>query len=53
LRGFSEFTDASGKNEMYDAIKNYTENEDIKKEFIIFDDERQTVWICWCEEALM
>jgi len=49
---FSEFTDVSGKNEMYDELKNIFEDDTKRGKFVIFDEKESTVWICWYEEAL-
>ena len=46
---FSEFTDASGKNEMYDELKKQIQNRKAVKEFVLFDEDNQTVWIMWYE----
>ena len=49
--------DFTGHEEMYDKLEstgnitNEFYNDKVEK-YMIFDDDNNTVWICWCEEAL-
>ena len=47
--GFSEFTDASGKNELYDEFEEQISDIDELTDFVIFDEDNRTVWIMWYE----
>lgn len=45
--------DFSGHEKLYEGFaRMYSENSDSHK-FVILDDERKLVWICWCEEDLL
>ena len=37
--------------EMYDGIKNNIKA--VQKQYVVFDDNNRTVWICWYEEDLV
>lgn len=37
--------------EMYDGIKNNIKA--VQKQYVVFDDNNRTVWICWYEEGLL
>jgi len=40
--------------EMYEAFaKDITENNHELLDFLIFDNNNRTVWICWCEVDLI
>ena len=39
--------DFSKHEEMYEDFKYKTLNEDITKEYVLFDDANKTIWICW------
>ena len=35
----------------YDGIKNNIKA--VQKQYVVFDDNNRTVWICWYEEGLL
>lgn len=43
----------SGYSDMYNALKNKTDERDDIKDYIIFDDENYVVWIIWYEGNLV
>jgi len=46
---FSEYTDANGKNEMYDELKDALEELELDKKYVILDEDEEIVWIMWYE----
>ena len=43
--------DFSGHEEMYEALKNNVKA--VQKQYIIFDDQNKTMWLCWSVEDIL
>ena len=44
---FSKFTDINGNNDMYETFKSENINKEYTGEYLIFDNDKKTVWIMW------
>ena len=44
---FSKFTNNNGYNDMYESFKSENINKEYTGEYLIFDNDKKTVWIMW------
>jgi hypothetical protein len=45
----SQFEDSDGENDMFDSLEsNISKNDDLS-EYMIFDEDTDTVWVMWYE----